>query len=308
MESKKINILCKIFGNYHRSGKEYLFKCPKCNHHKNKLSINLDRGVFKCWVCDFSGKRISFIVNKYGSSADRSSWSEFEPSVEITDFDDLFAEKVSIENTVSLPAEFRTLSSNISTLYEKRAKHYLYNRGLTDKDILRWKVGFCASGEFSGRIIVPSFDEDGEVDYFIARSIRDEWPKYKNPPVSRNIIFNELMIDWSSDLVLVEGVFDAIKAGNAIPILGSNLTEKSKLFQKIVKKKPRLYLALDKDVEAKSFEIIKKFLEFDIIISKIELGAAKDVGEMSKEEFLHAKENASFIESDDYLFYKALTL
>ena len=56
--------------------------------------------------------------------------------------------------------------------------------------------------------------------------------KYLNPPADRDIIFNELYIDWDSDIILVEGAFDAIKAGpNSIPLLGSTLREESSLFQ-----------------------------------------------------------------------------
>ena len=72
--------------------------------------------------------------------------------------------------------------------------------------------------------------------------------KYKNPKVSKDIIFNGLNVDWDSDIVLVEGVFHAMKCRNAIPLLGSTLRENSILFQKICERKPNVYLALDDDV------------------------------------------------------------
>ena len=40
------------------------------------------------------------------------------------------------------------------------------------------------------------FDMDGYVNYFIARSFSNHWMWYKNPNASRDIIFNELNIDW----------------------------------------------------------------------------------------------------------------
>ena len=56
--------------------------------------------------------------------------------------------------------------------------------------------------------------------------------KYLNPPVSKNVVFNELYVDWDEAVVIVEGVFDAITVGqNGIPILGSSLREESKLFK-----------------------------------------------------------------------------
>ena len=79
-------------------------------------------------------------------------------------------------------------------------------------DIVWWKIGYCPDGKYKERVIIPSFDLKGNLNYFIARSYTSgEWQKYKNPPASRNIIFNELYLDFDEDLILVEGVFDAIK-------------------------------------------------------------------------------------------------
>ena len=51
-----------------------------------------------------------------------------------------------------------------------------------------------------------------------------------NPEASRDIVFNQLYLDFDEDLTIVEGVFDAIIAGpNAVPILGSTLNEDSAL-------------------------------------------------------------------------------
>jgi DNA primase len=101
------------------------------------------------------------------------------------------------------------------------------------------------------------------------------------------------MIDWDSDIILVEGVFDAIKAGlNAIPLLGSQLNEHSKLFQKIVKHSPKVYLALDHDAEKKSTNLIKKLLTYGVELYKVGIMPYSDVGEMSRSEFLARKEQA----------------
>jgi len=67
--------------------------------------------------------------------------------------------------------------------------------------------------------------------------------KYKNPDASKDVVFNELNIDWKDKIFLVEGVFDAIKAGtDSVPLLGSTLNENSKLFQKIVENDTAIYL------------------------------------------------------------------
>ena len=99
---------------------------------------------------------------------------------------------------------------------------YLHSRGVTKADILRWKIGFCFDGEYRNRIIIPSFDEDGDCSYFIARSYTGDSYKYKNPRASKDIVFNDLFIDWNKDLVLVEGVFDALVCWKCCSHFGFN--------------------------------------------------------------------------------------
>ena len=63
-------------------------------------------------------------------------------------------------------------------------------------------MGYCLEGEYRNRIVVPSFDDDGDVNYFVGRSFTGDSYKYKNPRASKNIVFNELFVDWDSDLIL----------------------------------------------------------------------------------------------------------
>jgi DNA primase len=150
-------------------------------------------------------------------------------------------------------------------------------------------------------VIFPSFNEKGKVNYFVARNYVDDFRKYMNPDASKDIVFNELYIDWSSDVVLVEGIFDAVKAENAIPILGSTLREDSKLFAKIIEKDPALYIALDPDAEKKAAKIINSLLSYDIELYKIPIPSNKDVGDMTKEEFQEYKSQARLIKNTDYV-------
>ena len=128
-------------------------------------------------------------------------------------------------------------------------------RGITKAEILKWKIGYCSSGEYETRIIFPSFNKDGYVNYFVARTYIDHWKRYLNPPVSNNVLFNELYVDWNNDLCIVEGVFDAVVASNAIPLLGSSLRDSSKLLQKIIKHDTPIYLAMDPDAKDKEQKV-----------------------------------------------------
>ena len=97
-------------------------------------------------------------------------------------------------------------------------------------------------------------------------------------------------------------MFDAIVAGNAIPLLGSTLREDTVLFQRIVDESPTIYLALDSDAKKKEMKIIKLFLQYDIKSYKIDTSGFDDVGTMTKEQFLKRKEQAALIDEATYLY------
>jgi DNA primase len=310
VEAKKLKILKEILGHYRTTGDEYLFSCPFCKHHKPKLSVNLNKGA-KCWVCDWSSSKLSYLVRRLGNREQKSEWEKLENVVEVIDFaEDLFHEKDEKvhEQRISLPEEFVSLANKTLPRTSLYALNYLKERGVTRADIQYWKIGYCAGGLYKDRIIVPSFNNSGYVNYFIARTFTDKWPKYKNPDARRDIIFDELYINWEEPIVLVEGIFDAIKAGpNSIPILGSTLRENSKLFQAIIQYTPIVYMALDQDAEKKSYRIIKSLLQYGVEVRKISIHK-EDVGELTRHEFEIEKQNATLMNNDNYLLYQTLSM
>ena len=306
-QAKKI--LYGFLGNYLDKGDELLFRCPACDHHKRKLSVNLDKNVFKCWVCDYHGRNIRRLVRRFGTFVQLQKWNTITGGTNLQDFYGLFDCTSNAEDiqTIDLPSEFMSLCSPEIPKTGVYALKYLKERGISRADILKWKIGYCFSGEYRDRVIVPSFNDDGNVNYFIARSYKGDSYKYKNPRVSKDVVFNELYVDWSSDLTLVEGVFDAIVAGNGVPILGSTLREDSKLIQKIVMNDTPVYMALDPDAAHKERAIISTLLKYDIELYKIDISGYEDVGSMSREVFQQRKNNATFIDRDDYLLLDLLS-
>ena len=310
MQAKKLKILRNVLGEYRRERKEFLFYCPKCDHHKPKLSVNLDKGYYKCWVCDYSGRKIRGLVRKHGSYLDYKAWGQFEEQVDISEFDLLFDpfNETKKEEVLELPEEFVSLVNKSLPLSSLPARQYLKDRGVTKMDICRWKMGFCGRGEYEGYVVIPSFNSEGNINFFVARSYNGDWKKYKNPKVSRNtIIFDELFLDFYEDLTIVEGIFDAVVAGhNAVPLLGSTLSERSRLMHEIIKNETTVYLALDFDAEKKSMSIIKKLLQYGIEVYKIDTSGFGDVGEMSRQEFLERKQIATPMNEENCLFYQAM--
>jgi len=315
LEREKLSILKDIFGSYQRTGGEYLFYCPKCDHHKSKLSVNIDKNVFKCWVCEYSGANIHRLVRRHGNYNQQKAWKKFQETFNLGEFEatihNMFEEEEKeVPCSTPLPEEFISLANKNLPYSALPALRYLRDRGVTKKDVAYWKIGYCPEGDYKNRIIIPSFNSDGRADFFVGRTYTSGWPKYMSPQTSRNnIVFNKLFLDFQSDITITEGVFDAIVAGpNAVPILGSNLKENSTLFQEIVKHDTPVYIALDVDAEKKAMRLIENLLKYDIELYKIDIAPYNDLGEMPRDEFFARKKEASFLSSENYLSYKISNL
>ena len=308
MISEKIKLVNDVLGYPKRQSSEHLYTCPYCNHHKKKFSVNFERNVYKCWVCDTRGRNIRRVIRRFGSFTQLKEWDKLSGIVDHSrlEFDLFPEEETEQEQIISLPKEFKTLTGKTSVV-DNIPLSYLQNRGIEPYDLLRYKIGYCSEGEFEGRIIIPSFNIDGYVNYFIARSYDGHWMRYKNPDASRDIIFNELNIDWDSDVILVEGVFDAIFAGNAVALLGSTLREESRLFQHIIRNDSSVFIALDPDAEKKAMKIAHTLLKYDIEVWKVDIPEGEDVSSIGKEAFAELKKSAVLMrDNQDWILKRKL--
>ena len=306
---EKLRIIRDILGGYRQSSNEFLFECPFCGHHKKKMSVNFGINAFKCWVCDTRGKELHRLIRNVGTYHHKQKWLELEGRLDLAEFYNMFMEMKDeeIEQLTELPPHFETLCNKRLPISSQRPLEYLRQRGITKDQILMWKIGYCTEGRYGGRIIVPSFNNSGNLNYYIARSFVGHRMKYLNPPISKNVVFNELFVDWDEPVVLVEGLFDAIVAGqNAIPILGSTLREESKLFQAIVLNDSPVYLALDEDAKKKQDQMIRVFHRYDVDLKVIDTTNVEDVGSMSKEQFNKRLSSAYEPDIDDINFYSQL--
>ena len=293
MRNKK-NILREVLGSGYDSRDETLYHCPFCKHHKKKLSVNVTKGFFKCWVCDTKGA-ISYLIKRFGTIDDRHDWALLDQEVDFSTMDLIFNQPEEKLPPVKLPPEYICLAKKGLPPAANDAISYLWSRGIGQKDIIYHKIGFCLTGKYKKRIIIPSFDDEGNCNYFTARSYSGDWLSYKNPPASKNIIFNDLLINWKEPITLVEGPFDAIKIKNSVPILGSTLKETTKLFKKIVEKQTKVYIGLDEDALNKSMKIISLLLEYGLDVYKLDTSEIEDIGSITKTEAEDLKQEASQI-------------
>lgn len=284
---QKVDAIVAVFGEVQHSsdGKNISTYCPICAKSskvkkKKKLSINLETGVFHCWVCEAKGKNVYSFYVKHGK---RSSTVERLKDVFGAPKNNKKNEE-EVEASAQLPEDFKLVSTSDSRT-AKMIKRYLRSRGLDEEDFFKYRIGYSENREFKDRVIFASFNKDLDLNYYVTRTIRkDVFIKYRNCDVSKkNIIFNEDMIDWEKEIILVEGVFDAIKVGkNCVPMLGSWIDENYELFRKIVENKSKITICLDLDARKKQMLIAKKMHEYGIEVRVANLNSDRDIGDMSK--------------------------
>ena len=226
----------------------YAYHCPFCHHHKPKMEVNLTenkegKNPWHCWACDVKGTTIYSLFKQLKVEANK--FTELKSLVKTSKS----IKHTQVVNSVSLPNEFISLIDNNSNgIKTRHAMAYLKSRNINQHDILKYNIGYCETGLYANMIIIPTYDKDGRLNYFTARSFeKDPYIKYRNPSASRDIIPNEHLINWRVPIVICEGLFDAIAIKrNAIPLLGKNI--QSSLMKKIVTSfVNKIYIALDKD-------------------------------------------------------------
>lgn len=277
-----ISVLDSVLGTGSSlKGNEQAHHCPFCHHHKKKLQVNLDTQYWHCWVCDSKGRSIESLLRKLHVDKHQLSkiihvYGEYRPSTSETN-----EEVVNL----TLPKEFKPLYNkpkSINPAYNN-AMYYLNQRNIKMDDILKYNIGYCEDGLYGGRIIIPSYNEDGNLNYFVARSYYEDEPyKYKNPPVSRDVIVFDNQINWDEPIVLVEGVFDSFSVKrNVIPILGKFIPRslKKKIFEKGVKE---ITIVLDSDAISDSTKHTEFFIKNGIKVKNV-IPTDKDAGEMGFE-------------------------
>jgi DNA primase len=267
---KLLQILEDQFSDYEVRRGEFKINCFACDDYTKNLEISLEKGIFHCWKCNYSGNIYKLFRDLGGGIP------EMEEYVSAEDLRNLpmdFGREVKKERKFSgLPKEFRPLwGEEKLSMVGQKALQYVKTR-VSEEDIERYKIGYCGLGRYKWRIIVPVF-EDSEIVYFIARSMyKNLFPSYQNPGVEEcgvgkdSVVFN---IDRARELgraVICEGVFDAIRVGeDGVALFGSSISDDQ--FFKLLEI-PKLCILLDQDATYKSaLKIEEKFSSYGKVVS-----------------------------------------
>jgi DNA primase len=292
-----------LLGKSHKKAREnHAFHCPFCNHRKPKLEINFhtdEKGEnpWECWVCNTKGRTIRSLLRQLKTPPQvAKEVLKYLPKGAQTTY---YSKAV-----VELPKEYKKLySADINSFAANQVKKYLYDRGLNDNDFIKYGIGYCTSGEYGGRIIIPSYSESNSLNYFVARTYDGNFYKYRNPEASKDIIFFESLINWNLPIILCEGVFDAMAIKrNAIPILGKSLSRQ--LYQKILMSPlTDVYIALDEDAQDRALQISEQFLNQGKNVFLLDI-KDKDPSEMGFKSFTTFAQQAQELDLSSLMMHK----
>lgn len=265
------SIIQNIFGEVNGLGQseQVQVNCPHCQERdglsepdgKFNLEINTAKRMFRCWKCDepkFSGS-LKRLIRMYGTYADVEMYKSYAGAFDDYDYE---IDEEREYAPVMLPEEMILFSQmDVTNPEHFEAYNYLVNeRKISREIILRFRLGFCTTGKYAKRIIIPSYDANGEVNYFVGRTYDplEKKKKYDNPRSDKDkIIFNEGFVNWDSTVYLVEGAFEVLSFPvNIIPMLGKTLS--TTLFMKLKDLKPDVVVLLDPDAYKSSIELYYK--------------------------------------------------
>lgn len=271
--------------------KNAAFICPFCHWSNPKLEVKLitdekKENKWHCWRCGEKGKTLHSLFHKI--KVPQSKINELERYIKPAGKK---TEEIAV-NDITLPEHFIPLYELseldlISSIERKHAIKYLKSRRISEEDILKYNIGFATEGVYSRRIIIPSYDSEGKLNYFSSRTyLEDENQKYLNPPVGRNVIGLEYYINWNMPIILVEGIFDAITVKrNVIPLFGKDISEE--LMKKIVSSQVnKIYIALDNDAKREALKHCDRLMSYGKEVYLIELNG-KDPSNIGFENFLN---------------------
>ena len=288
-----VNLVNNVLGAGKRTARgNQAYSCPFCHHHKPKLEVNFTENKhgnnpWQCWVCGKKGKTIKSLFKQV--KVDISHFQELKKLVK--NVSDDYSPTIQVES-LELPKEFKSIIEN-KDLIARHALSYLKKRNITKYDILKYNIGYCENGLYANMIIIPSYDCDGKLNYFTARSFeKDPYIKYRNPDASRDIVPFELFINWELPIILCEGPFDAMAIKrNVIPLLGKNI--QPNLMKKLVESKvQKIYVALDNDAIKQALGFCEKLLDIGKEVYLVEL-LGKDPSELGFENFTKLIQNVS---------------
>lgn len=269
----------------------YAFNCPNCTSenggvpdNKYNLEVNFDKHVFHCWKCSGYSNMKGPIRRLIGELNNFKLLKVYDKEYKHK-LTNLSKKKESV--IIELPDEFELIELDKIDYKSRKFYNYLKNdRKISDDYIKKYKIGYCYTGFYAGCLIFPSFDENYNLNAFVAKNVYSEAYKIPYGLNKNKIIFWESLINWDKPVFLVEGVFDGLSVYNSIPLLGKNIKNNYKLLNTLaIKASSDVIIALDEDITKKDIEDIKNSVtsNTNLTLKRVDLKGHKDLNKLKQE-------------------------
>lgn len=295
------------------SNGEITASCPQCNKSQ-KFYVNCDEdsekwGRWVCFACDdFRGLNpIRLVAFVEDITQQEARAFIFRQSVEMrrkhtplsllekikTIRDD--GSELTVEGESSGPVDY-DVPDGFKPVYDKgkwSVPRYMKARGFKRETLRDWGVGYCTTGLYQGRVIIPIVCPTGRS--FTARDVTgDGEPKYLNPA---NADHSRLLFGWKSaplaeSFCLVEGPLDAMKmAQHGIPALGLGGKSLSDAQMALLRLRPdsvRVTVMLDPEEMTAPYDVAAQLAMTFPRVRIAKLPAGEDPGSSTREMAMEA--------------------
>jgi len=215
----KINFKCPICGDGHTGRKKrgwivwdkkidliyykcFNSSCPAADDHAwhgSKFLKEQSPILYKQYICDLLGKDDGLNLSKLVAKKPKKK-------IESTD-----NEKLDVRFFVPIMKGTGELFDLAKNMCEKR---------MIDPKI--WHKFFVATGgKYKNRMVIPYFDDKGEIYYYQARTLVGQEPKYLNRKSSKaDSLYNIYNIDKTKPVMVLEGPIDSMFVKNSVAVMG----------------------------------------------------------------------------------------
>jgi hypothetical protein len=191
--------------------------CPFCTDDRFRLGVNVSSGDMHCFnepECDTRSRNAEYTFKKLSEALELG---ELEAAAARSKESDRPAVKVRLPDDFEL-VPWRTKTHKVD-YWAQKASDFLQSRHVSKTQIEEKKLGYCTTGPYAYRIVIPVFYK-GKLRGLVTRALKDsQKPKYKNS-IGQKVLYN-VPKKKSEAAVLVEGVFDALAVDRAIAAGGS---------------------------------------------------------------------------------------
>jgi len=210
-----------------KDGNEFNIYCPKCGDEDRRAYVNLLSGKGQCYQCPWKSSGhfalISYLEKLPGTLA-AAEWfnahNDFSAHTIVTGV-------AKTDMTRRLPNEYQEITTEEGPYYE-----YIKSRGFGLQEIRDYRMGYCASGKYEGRVIMPVINY-GKLEFFCDRSIDPNIPKNLKTlgigdrssswPVKKStVIFNIERCAGLRTIQIAEGIFTCLSLDGSIALLGKS--------------------------------------------------------------------------------------